>query len=432
MREFVAAGRTVLPKFGRREDRSVESQNWPVRGALAVGLLGLLGSACGAADAAVRIEGQVQAGGGPVANSTVTLWAGSAGDPRQLAQAKTADDGSFALSADETGGVAAVNKGGGDNPALAFLTVLGGAPPAKIVVNEMTTIASVWTNAQFLDGVAIKGPALSLSIAAGNVHNFVDLATGGYGATIADGLNSTQTPTLANFATLADVLAGCAARVKADACDSLFAAVTSPEGKAPAETLAAAESIARAPWRNPEKIFALLESFYPVPDPRTALRAAPFMPYLSFAPSAWVLPLKFSGGGLSGGGKLMFDSQGNVWVADKFMAGAQNQDYFWRGGLSKFAPDGTPLSPVVTGFTGGGLLGPGFGLAIDAHDNLWTASFGGNWTISLFDKSGKPLSPPEGYNFDRKSGQLQRTIVTPGGDVWVADTTESQLVHIPK
>src|SRR5271165_1819387 len=190
MREFVAAGRTVLPKFGRREDRSrvslrngrqevmkVESQNWPVRGALAVGLLGLLGSACGAADAAVRIEGQVQAGGGPVANSTVTLWAGSAGDPRQLAQAKTSDDGSFSLSADETpapgmslylvamGGVASVNRAGGDNPALAFLAVLGSAP-APVTVNEMTTVASVWTNAQFLDGAAIKGPALSLSIAA--------------------------------------------------------------------------------------------------------------------------------------------------------------------------------------------------------------------------------------------------------------------------
>ena len=156
------------------------------------------------------------------------------------------------------------------------------------------------------------------------------------------------------------------------------------------------------------------------------------MPYLSFAPSAWVLPLKFSGGGLSGGGKLMFDSQGNVWVVDNFMPGAQNQDYFWRGHLSKFAPDGTPLSPPVTGFTGGGLLGPGFGLAIDAHDNPWTSSFAGNWTISLFDNSGKPLSPPEGYNFDGKIGQLQGTIVTPGGDIWVADTTKSQLVHIPK
>src|SRR5271165_1761350 len=263
----------------------VGMQKWSARTAMVVGLVGGLS---GSADAAVRVDGQLQAGGGSVAGSTVTLWAGSAGDPKQLAQAKTADDGSFALSADTTpgpgvslyliakGGVAAVNKGGGDNPALAFLTVLGGAPPAKIVVNEMTTIASVWTNAQFLDGVAIKGPALSLNIAAGNVHNFVDLATGGYGATIADGLNSTQTPTLANFATLADVLAGCAARVKADACDSLFAAVTSPEGKAPAETLAAAESIARAPWHNPEKVFALLENFYPLPAAKlVGLRPTP-------------------------------------------------------------------------------------------------------------------------------------------------------------
>ena len=101
---------------------------------------------------------------------------------------------------------AAVNRGSGDNPSIALLTVLGNTPPAKVVINEMTTIASVWTNAQFLDGTAIKGPALSLKIAAGNVHNFVDLSTGGYGATIVDGLNSTQTPTLANFATLANVL----------------------------------------------------------------------------------------------------------------------------------------------------------------------------------------------------------------------------------
>jgi hypothetical protein len=132
-----------------------------------VGLLlatGLLVGAINPVSAAVRIDGQVQAGGGPVANSTVTLWAGSAGEPKQLAQAKTGDDGGFALNA--------VNKGGGDNPALAFLTVLGGAPPAKVVVNEMTTVASVWTNAQFLDAAAIKGPALSLSIAAGNVPNF--------------------------------------------------------------------------------------------------------------------------------------------------------------------------------------------------------------------------------------------------------------------
>jgi hypothetical protein len=66
-------------------------------------------------------------------------------------------------------GEAAVNKGSGDNPAISFLAVLGSSPPANVVINEMTTVASVWTNAQFLYGATIKGPALSLRIAAGNV-----------------------------------------------------------------------------------------------------------------------------------------------------------------------------------------------------------------------------------------------------------------------
>ena len=77
--------------------------------------------------------------------------------------------------------MATVSKGGGDNPAIALLTVLGNKPPTKVIVNEMTTVASVWTNAQFLDGIGIKGYALGLRIAAGNVPNFVDLETGGYG-----------------------------------------------------------------------------------------------------------------------------------------------------------------------------------------------------------------------------------------------------------
>src|SRR5271165_6872212 len=40
---------------------------------------GLFGSMCSPAVADVRIEGQVLAGGGPIASSTVTLWAASAG-----------------------------------------------------------------------------------------------------------------------------------------------------------------------------------------------------------------------------------------------------------------------------------------------------------------------------------------------------------------
>ncbi|MGB8899737.1 MAG: hypothetical protein WCC90_11145, partial [Methylocella sp.] len=226
--------------------------------------------------------------------------------------------------------VASVNKGAGDNPALAFLTALGGEPPANVTINEMTTVASVWTNAQFLDGAALKGPALSLSIAAGNTPNFVDLLTGGWGATIQDPLNSGQTPTMANFATLADALAGCATRVTSSACYMLFQAAKPPKGDAPTDTLTAAEAIARNPWYLPNRLFALLDSFYPVPIGKN-LRPVSFMPYLSVAPSAWVLPLKFDGGGYRAGGKAMFDSEGNLWVGDNFTVGWQASDALWQG-----------------------------------------------------------------------------------------------------
>lgn len=87
------------------------------------------------------------------------------------------------------------------------------------------------------------------------------------------------------------------------------------------------------------------------------------MPYLNWAPSAWVLPLKFDGGGYRAGGKAMFDSEGNLWVGDNFTIGWQGQDSLWEGHATKFAPNGKPLSPITTGFTGGGVEGGTFGNA---------------------------------------------------------------------
>jgi hypothetical protein len=420
---------------------NVESVNWGMRRALTASFLSLVGFATSPAEAAFRIEGQVQAGGGAVANSTVTLWAGSVGDPKQLVQAKTSDDGSFALSTDETpgpgvslyliakGGVASVNKGSGDNPALAFLAVLGGAPPARVTINEMTTVASVWTNAQFLDGALLEGPALSLGIAAGNAPNFVDLQTGGWGTLIQSSLNSGQTPTMAIFATLADSLAGCAARVTVNACDNLFLATTPPKGDAPTDTLTAAEAVARYPWYVPQRLFTLLGQLYPVAQGKT-MRPVPFMPYLNYAPSAWVLALKVDGGGYRAGGGAEFDSEGNLWTGDNFTVGWQGDDTLWQGNATKFAPNGRPLSPMTTGFAGGGMQGGSFGLAIDAHDNAWFPTYGGK-SIAVFDKNGKPLTPPDGLTFDGKLGLMQGAIATPSGDVWVVGLSKNQLVYFP-
>jgi hypothetical protein len=203
----------------------------------------------------------------------VTLWEASTGAPKQLAQTKTDGDGRFEVRSsgahDDTslyiiaaGGEPKASKASGENAAIALLTVLGSKSPSEVTINELTTIASVWTHNQFIDGSAIKGHALGLRIAAGNVPNFVDLQTGGYGGAIQDSLNGPQTTTLANFATLADALAGCITRVRADACSSLFAASTGPAGSTPADTLRAAESIARYNWYKPERLFALLDAFY--------------------------------------------------------------------------------------------------------------------------------------------------------------------------
>ncbi len=65
---------------------------------------GLLAWASVPAAAAVRIEGQVQPGGGPVAQSAVALWAGSANAPVRLRQATTGADGRFVVSTDRTPG----------------------------------------------------------------------------------------------------------------------------------------------------------------------------------------------------------------------------------------------------------------------------------------------------------------------------------------
>jgi len=422
---------------------SARNMNCTGRGRFCCGVLAAFGALSVApALAADNISGQVLGGGAPIASSTVTLWAATANAPKQLGQAKTGADGRFALNVsgaagtDATlyvvakGGKSAADKAGADNPAIALISVLGSKGPAEITINEMTTVASVWTHNQFIDGTAIKAQPLQLKIAAGNVPSFVDLTTGGWGTTIQDPLNSSQTPTMANFATLADALAGCVRRVVPDACGKLYAAATPPIGKIPTDTLTAAQAIAQYPWYQPERVFSLLGAFYPVPTGKT-MRAVPYMPYLQWAPSAWALPLKVTGGGYRAGGKAMFDSEGNLWVGDNFTIGWQGQDSLWQGNATKFDPNGKPLSPMTTGFAGGGMQGGTFGAAVDAKDNAWLTSYGGK-TITVFDKNGKPLTPPDGINFGGKLGLMQGVIVTPSGDVWVLGLEHNQLVFFPK
>ena len=318
------------------------------------------------------------------------------------------------------------------------MAVLGSNPPAKVVINELTTVASVWTHAQFLDGTAIKGHALGLRIAAGNVPNFVDLETGGWGSSHPG--PSQQRPD-ADDGQFRDA-GGRAGRLR-----------HARDGGRVRQAVRCGHATERCrPDRHPDRgrvdrPLSLVPTRAVVRPARPVLSGSPGQDgrptetakhaagsvhaVLSWAPSAWVLPLKFDGGGYRAGGKAMFDSEGNLWVGDNFTIGWQGQDALWQGNASKFAPNGKPLSPITTGFTGGGMEGGTFGAAVDAHDNAWFTTYGGH-SIAVFDKNGKPLTPPEGITFDGRLGLMQGIIVTPSGDVWALGVSKSQLVYFPK
>jgi hypothetical protein len=246
------------------------------------------------AQAATRIEGQVQIGGGALAGSTVSLWAASADAPARLAQVQSDADGRFVVSVDATpsgvsslylvasGGTPAVSKAGGDNKGIDLLAVLGNDPPPKVVVNELTTVASAFTNARFIKGESISGNPLGLKIAAGNVPNLIDPATGGWGKVILDPLNSTQTTTLANLDTLGSLIAAFATVANEDWRLRFLKATTATGGVTPKNTLEAMAGIAREPWAAPKDLYTLFDEAYPQPKDGSR-RAAPFVPYLSFA-----------------------------------------------------------------------------------------------------------------------------------------------------
>jgi hypothetical protein len=210
---------------------------WFDRAQIVAALLsfGLLAGASGTAVAAVRIEGQVQASGALFANSTVTLWQASNGAARQLAQTKAGSDGRFDVNSQETPGAGAilylVSKGGAaasssENAATAMLLVLNNAPPSKVVINELTTVASAFTAARFISGESISGNPLGLRIAAGNVPNLVDPATGSWGKVVLDQTNLTHTTTLANLNTLGSLIAAFATVANNDWRDRFLKAAT--------------------------------------------------------------------------------------------------------------------------------------------------------------------------------------------------------------
>src|SRR5208283_5211431 len=98
------------------------------------------------------------------------------------------------------------------------------------------------------------------------------------------------------------------------------------------------------------------------------------------------------------------------------------------GGVIKVSPNGTILSPPITGFTGMGIDGVGWGTAV-TKDRVWISSFNGKFLV--MDFNGKPVATEADFPFPEKFLGLMGIGVSASGDVWIADGSDNQLLYFP-
>ena len=374
---------------------------------------------------AATLSGRVEVRKQPVAEARVGLWVSGGANP--ITQAKTNAAGEFRLelSAKAAGSevyylvAEAGSVQGSAVPKLSLLAILGTPLPKQVVLNEFTSVASTWPNAQLLEGTSLRGSEAGLRIGAAQVANLVDVTTGGYGETLLNGANLSESTTLAKLNTLASLVALCGSPERGPACASFLEIAQAPD------TGIALQKIARQPWRQAAALYDLFTQSYPAKDTGTP-RPGAALPYLLFEPADFALQVRFSGGGLNASGKLAFDDQGNLWTGNNWMPGSQSGVVnSIGGGVTKLGPGGRALSPAIVGFNGQQLGGIGWGTGV-SQDRVWLGTF--NKTIGIFDLEGKPLGP---ISFDGKTGQLQGVGAARNGDVWIADAMKNQMVWLP-
>ncbi len=207
---------------------------------------------------------------------------------------------------------------------------------------------------------------------------------------------------------------------------TVFALATPPDGSAPTNLIQALSNICRFPQQNVEQLFALTLPLAP--------QLPAYTPALLRAPDAWTLVVKVNDTGdddylFGGPGNIAFDPDGYAWITNNVVQGT--------GASSRFAvvlqPDGRPADgrrgKPVSPLLGGGLLGGGYGVSVARNGQVWFGNFGwglprhwpsaeGNGSVSLFTRTGHPISGPLAF----QGGPVRAQAVVPDahGNLWIA------------
>ncbi len=377
--------------------------------------------------------GTVQSGEGSgarrLAGATVTLFEATEGAPVAVGSAKTGGDGQFSLAPSHvtSGGIfyaSAILASG-----VRLVAIVGPRAVASITINELTTVAAGFSLAQFTRDGAIAGSSFGLRVAAGMNDNLVSTATGASSNVLLSSPNGDETIALRSTRALANLLAACVE--DAGSAAALYQLTTPPGGAAPADTLQAIVNIALQPASAVGAIY------------QASKRVERYLPALEAAPDAWTIAVKVNDSGsetipFGGPGNIVFDRDGYAWITNNVVQGTTKS----TTGIMVLKPDGrpadgalvTPASPI----TGGGLLGPGFGIDIDPRGTIWVGSFGwgrvnpsptGNGSVSQFDPLGRPISPPGGYQGGTE--RAQGTVSDQQGNIWICSFENNRVVVFP-
>jgi len=375
----------------------------------------------------VQLSGHVLAGSTPVAGAAVSLYAAGTGGYGSAAtlvninpssttsttSVTTGNDGSFTIPAGYTcssqsslmylvatgGNPGLTGSSTPNNGQLAMMTALGPcgglSSTASIVIDEVTTVASVWALAPFMPSGGTNGAYAYVGSTKSNstnglanafaaVNNLVNITTGQ--ALTSTPAGNSVVPQ-AEIDTLADVLNTCTATKggavgDGSACATLFAD-TNPgltNTTAPVDTIQAALNIAQnnsgGTGNPPSELYALLAT------------APAFTPTLATEPNDWTIALNFTGGGLGGplgnsaypysrSKAFAIDATGNLWIANNHINSVSELNNLGVA-LSPSTPStGTTLASGG-GYKGGGQVSSPTGIAIDPTGNVWVLNNNGS------------------------------------------------------
>ena len=386
------------------------------------------------------LQGMLVSGGVAVASATITIYSSSEDNGgTELGSGTSDDDGMFQFSyrnPETADGVFYVTSSGGhlasqqDELSSAFVlaSVIGAAPlPEQITINEVTTVASAFSLAQFIDGPTLNGNSVGLNMASRMLRNLANIETGESGATINNTANDPQSTysALRTLNEMANLLVSCAN--DASVCQSILQLAVPLDGSPATDTFRALANMAKTPWRDPGPLFSLATADSYQPDLGTA------------EPSAWTLALKFQGNptNLAGPGNMAFDAEGQMWILNNLVT---SDTYILPDCASQELFRMDPATGDVVTFTGGGVLGAGYGITFAPQTNdVWLGNYGfkgstcpipiANNSVSQFTSDGTPLSP-DAEHFDPATGVPQDGGWTNGGIGWAQGTVSNRLGDI--